>query len=48
MKTKQQYLLCIAFIILSAGCIKSEENLFGSETSVKGINTTTEPINANQ
>lgn len=28
MKTKQQYLLCIAFIILSAGCIKSEENLF--------------------
>ena len=38
MKTKQQYLLCIAFIILSAGCIKSEEKKDTVEEKVDNKN----------
>lgn len=44
MKTKQQYLLCIAFIILSAGCIKSEEKKDRVEEKVdKGYKCSIQP-----
>ncbi len=44
MKTKQQYLLCIAFIILSAGCIKSEEKKDTVEEKVdKGYKCSIQP-----